>query len=373
MKPSRSSQKNKKRVLVAMSGGVDSSVTAFLLKKRGYEVIGITMCFGLEDSKGSRPSCCSVSGIEDARRVAEQLGISHYVLSFGRLLKEKVIEDFTKEYLSGRTPNPCIRCNQYLKFDALVKKAKQLNCDYLATGHYARITHDKQDKAFLKRAKDTQKDQSYFLFRIPRDLMDFILFPLGSYTKQQVRKIAKGNKLCVADKPGSQDVCFIPNGNYRDFLKRRLSQISTQMIADIKPGPILDTKGNALGQHKGICFYTIGQRQGLGIAHKCALYVVKIDNKSNTLVVGKKNDVYKTKLQAKELHLLNMKSLPKRLEVKAKIRYNHPMAKAVIRPLERRKIYIEFSRPQWAITPGQSVVFYQNNVVIGGATIERVK
>ncbi|NQU18582.1 7-cyano-7-deazaguanine synthase, partial [bacterium] len=175
--------RNRKRVLVAMSGGVDSSVAAFLLKKKGYEVIGVTMCFGLEDSKGKRPSCCSISGIEDARRVAEQLDIPHYALSFGKLLKEKVISKFLKEYLSGRTPNPCIRCNQYLKFDALLKKAKEFNCDYLATGHYARITHDKKGRYFLKSARDTKKDQSYFLFRIPKDKMQFILFPLGSYTK----------------------------------------------------------------------------------------------------------------------------------------------------------------------------------------------
>jgi len=365
MKRLKLSQKNKKRVLVAMSGGVDSSVAALLMKKKGYEVIGATMCFGLEDSKGKRPSCCSISGIEDARRVAEQLEISHYVLSFGKQLKENVIEYFIKEYLDGRTPNPCIRCNQYLKFDILAKKAKEFNCDYLATGHYARITRDKNRQFFLKGAKDTYKDQSYFLYRIPKDKMDFILFPLGNYTKQEVRKIAQENNLRVANKSGSQDVCFIPGRDYKEFFIKRLGEDK------LEPGPIKDLEGNILGKHKGIIFYTIGQRQGLGIAHKCPLYVIKIDKKTNTLVVGEKKDVYRSRLEAKDSYFLTNKSLPKKLEVKAKIRYNHREARALLHLKSKARISIEFNKPQWAITPGQSVVFYKNNTVIGGATIDR--
>ena len=366
MKLLKQLQKSKKRVLVAMSGGVDSSVAAFLLKKKGHEVIGVTMCFGLADAKGRRPSCCSESGIQDARRVAEQLDIPHYTLSFTKQLKENVIQDFIQEYQKGRTPNPCIRCNQHLKFDHLVKKAKELNCDYLATGHYARITYDRKGVACLKRAKDKQKDQSYFLFRLPKRVIDFVLFPLGNYTKQQVRKIAKENKLRVADKPGSQDVCFIPSGNYNEFFIKMVGKDK------ITPGLVLDLKGNLLGKHRGIVFYTIGQRQGLGIAHKHALYVIKVDSKSNVLVVGEKKEAFGLKFEAMDLHLLSLKSLPKRLEVRAKIRYHHPKAKAIVRVLPKGRVSVEFARPQWAITPGQSVVFYKNDILIGGATIDKI-
>lgn len=357
----------KKRVLVAMSGGVDSSVAAFLLKQKGYEVVGVTMCFGLRDSDKRRPSCCSESGIEDARRVAQQLEINHYVLSFGTLLKEKVIGEFLKEYLCGRTPNPCIRCNQYLKFDALIKRAKELDCHYLATGHYARLTQDKRGRTFLKKAKDTKKDQSYFLFRMPRQAMSSIIFPLANYTKDEVRIIARENRLRVAEKPASQDICFVDT-DYHKFIKHRLSQ----MKIEITPGPIVDLQGKVLGQHKGIYFYTIGQREGLGIAHKCVLYVVGINAKTNTLIVGEKKDVYQDKLQARELHLLALSRLPKRLVAEAKIRYNHPQARAVVMPLSKGRVRVEFRQPQWAITPGQSVVLYQGDTVIGGATIDKV-
>lgn len=355
-----------KRVLVAMSGGVDSSVAAFLLKKKGYEVVGVTMCFGLKDSSRKRPNCCSISSIEDARRVAEQLGIRHYALSFGRILEEQVIREFVKEYLSGRTPNPCIRCNQFLKFDRLLAKAKELSCDYLATGHYAKIACGHNGKILLQRATDRKKDQSYFLFRLPRAAGKFILFPLGGYTKDRVRAIARQQKLRVADKPGSQDVCFIPDGDYKEFLKQRCGKKIMQ------PGPIKNTEGSVLGKHNGVMFYTIGQRQGLGIAHAHPLYVKQILPETNTIIVGGKQEIYARTFEAGALYMLHASSLLKKLEVNVKIRYNHPQARARITALGGGRIRVEFSRPQWAITPGQSAVFYKNNIVVGGATIEKV-
>ncbi|MDD5006274.1 MAG: tRNA 2-thiouridine(34) synthase MnmA [Candidatus Omnitrophica bacterium] len=358
-------KKTNKRVLVAMSGGVDSSVAAFLLKKQGYDVIGVTMCFGLEDSKTKRPSCCSISGIEDAKRVAEQLEIPHYTLSFGKLLKEKVIDEFVKEYLSGRTPNPCVRCNQYLKFGALMKKAKELNCDYLATGHYAKMAKDRSGRFFLKAAKDAKKDQTYFLFRMPKDKMGGILFPLGNLTKAEVRKIARENKLRVADKPGSQEICFVPNNDYRDFIRQRLDGKT------LKPGPIIDTQGNIIGKHKGICFYTIGQREGLGIALGYRAYVIKIDARKNTIIVGREDELYSGGLIAADLSFIGMDFPKKSMSAQVKIRYNHKSASCRIIPLNKNQLKVEFLKPQRAVAPGQSAVFYDKGIVLGGGIIQK--
>jgi len=351
----------KKRVVVAMSGGVDSSVAAALLKSKGFEVIGITMCFNLADSLKKRPICCGLQGIEDARRVAHKLNIRHYVLNLQKALEERVIKDFCKEYMRGRTPNPCVRCNQYIKFDLLLKKALSLGAEFLATGHYARIVCSK--KYLLKKARDRKKDQSYFLYRLGQRQLRHTLFPLGSYTKSQVRRLAREFDLPVFDKLASQEICFLPDMDYRGFLKRRIAR-------GIKSGPIMDREGNLLGEHKGVAFYTIGQRQGLRIAKGYPLYIIAIDAKRNQITVGSKLDAYKSEFLVKEMHFVS-KPIKKKVAVRVRIRYNHKEAYAQISPI-KAKLKVKFKKAQFAITPGQSAVFYEKDRVLGGAIIDEV-
>jgi len=344
-----------------MSGGVDSSVAAALLKKQGYEVIGITMCFNLPESLKKRPVCCGMQGIEDARRVAHKLGIRHYVLNMQKDLEKWVIKDFFKEYLKGRTPNPCVRCNQYLKFDLLLKKALSLDARFLATGHYARIK--KNQNYILKKAKDKTKDQSYFLYRISQGQLKHIIFPLGNLLKVEVRELAREFDLAVSEKLASQDICFLANADYRGFLKTRIT-------ADIQPGLIVDKQGNILGQHRGIAFYTIGQREGLGIAKGYPLYISKIDPRKNEITVGRKDDVYSREFFIKEPHFIS-ESLKKKVAARVRIRYNHREAWADI-VLLKNKIKVCFRKPQFAVTPGQSAVFYDKDIVLGGGIIGKV-
>lgn len=345
-----------------MSGGVDSSVAAALLKEQGYEVIGITMCFNLADRAGKKPGCCGLQGIEDARRVAHKLGIRHYVLNMQKALQEKVIEDFCQEYLKGRTPNPCVRCNQYLKFDALLKKALSLGAKYLATGHYARV--DKVNNGYVfKKAKDKFKDQSYFLYRITQDQLKHILFPLGGYTKEEVRGLARKFGLPVADKIASQEICFIPDMDYRKFIEAHLGR-------KMERGLVVDKFNNPLGYHKGIAFYTIGQREGLGIAYKCPLYIIKIDSKSNKIILGPREDVFKKEFLIKKPSFI-LKDAQKKIALRVKIRYNHKESLAKLVPIGKG-LKISFNKPQFAITPGQSAVFYANDAIIGGGIIDEV-
>ncbi len=357
----------KKRVVVAMSGGVDSSVAAALLKKRGYEVIGITMCFNLPDVASKKPRCCGIQGIEDARRVAHKLGIKHYVINMQKSLEEKVIKDFCREYASGRTPNPCVRCNQFLKFDILLKKALSLGAQYLATGHYARVVKVqgsgfRVQRYLLKKAKDKNKDQSYFLYRLNQHQLRHILFPLGDYTKDQVRRLARDFALPVADKVASQEICFLPETGYRKFLKGR--------IGKIKPGLITDRQGNVLGEHKGVAFYTIGQRQGLGVAMGYPLYVLRIDPRKIQIILGKKEDVFARRFLVKKVHFTACPP-KKKVVLRVRIRYNHREAQAELMPC-RGKIKVNFKKPQFAVTPGQSAVFYSRDTAIGGGIIDRI-
>jgi len=350
---------------VAMSGGVDSSVAAALLQRQGYDCIGITMCFSAygvrpADSIGKRPSCCGIQGIEDARRVCHKLGIRHYVLNMQKDLEKHVINDFCQEYLRGRTPNPCVRCNQYLKFGALLKKALSLDADCLATGHYARIT--KTPVYQLKKGKDKLKDQSYFLYRLSQNQLKHILFPLGNYTKVEVRKLAREFALPVADKLASQEICFLPHADYRVFLGLRMKKL-------IRPGMVVDKHGVTLGRHKGIAFYTIGQRQGLGIAMGYPAYVIKIDYKENRIMLGGKDDVYSKEFMVKDIHFISP-APKKKIAARVRIRYNHKEALAQLSP-EGDKIKVKFKNPQFAVTAGQSAVFYDNDVVVGGGIIDR--
>lgn len=344
-----------------MSGGVDSSVTACLLKERGFEVIGITMCLGLADSIRKKPSCCGIQGIEDARRVAHKLGIKHYILNMQDVLEEKVINDFCKEYLAGRTPNPCVRCNQYLKFGALLKKTFSLDAGFLATGHYARI--EKNQNYSLKRAKDRMKDQSYFLYRLSKEQLRHILFPLGNFTKDRIRNLARKFDLPVADKIASQEICFLPEEDYRRFLSGRMGK-------KLKPGSIVDKNGNILGLHKGIAYYTIGQRQGLDIAKGYPLYINKIDPKNNRITVGIRGDCLKSEFFVKEAHFISQ-PIKRKILAWVKIRYSHPEKRAEILPF-RNRLKVIFKEPQFAITPGQSAVFYNRDTVLGGGIIDEV-
>ncbi|MGI6097631.1 MAG: tRNA 2-thiouridine(34) synthase MnmA, partial [Dethiobacteria bacterium] len=321
----------KGKVLVAMSGGVDSSVAAALLKKQGYDVIGVTMRLwfdpGAEDeSEKNARGCCPRELINDALRVANKLEIPHYVLNLKEDFQKYVVDYFVKGYLEGRTPNPCIACNCYVKFDILLKKALALGADYIATGHYARSGYDREKKRYyLKKSCDLVKDQTYMLYNLTQKQLSHTLFPLGDFRKEEIRRLAKEFGLSVADKPDSQEICFIPGNDYRSFLRRMAPDSA-------RPGPIADRSGRRLGTHKGVSFYTVGQRKGLGLATGTPMYVTDIIPERNTVVVGPRSETYSIGLIAGDLNLIAFDKLPSFLEARVKIRYNAPEIPAQIRP-----------------------------------------
>ncbi len=353
-----------KRVLVAMSGGVDSSVAAAVLKDSGFEVIGGTMEVfpDYEQPSLEEGGCCSLSDIEDAKKVAYKLGIPHYTFNLKEVFHQEVIDDFINEYANARTPNPCVICNKEIKFKALLKRAIELDADYIATGHYARIIHNSGDRHLLKKSVDKEKDQTYMLYVLNQFQLEHTLMPLGDYNKSKVRKIAKELGFVTHNKPESQDICFVPDDDYIRFLDENSSAL-------FEPGPIVDTEGNKLGEHDGLHRYTIGQRKGLGIAAGYPLYVVALNRDRNAIIVGRDEDVYSKSLYADNLNWISIQTLKEPLDVYARIRYNSQEVPARVYPLEEDKVKVVFNEEQRAITPGQSVVFYDGELVIGGGLI----
>ncbi len=354
------------KILVAMSGGVDSSVTAAMMVDAGYDVIGITMRLGAPDTievEPERPNCCSLEGIEDARRVATQLGIPFYGVNYEDIFREQIIDYFVAEYLVGRTPSPCMVCNRELKFGKLLDLAKSLECDAIATGHYARIEqHPETGRFLLRKSLDVSKDQSYFLAGLTQEQLRCAMMPLGEYTKTEVRDLARKYQLRTAEKVESQELCFVADTNYRRFLQDRIPE-------KIESGDIIDKDGKILGKHQGVPFYTVGQRRGLGIAVGKPLYVTQLNASDNTVVVGEPDDLLEDTMHVERINLISIEKLTEPIRALVKIRSRDDGGLATISSISDTEAIVQFDEPRRAITPGQATVFYDGEYVIGGGWI----
>ena len=354
------------KVVVGMSGGVDSSVAVYLLKEQGYDVIGVTMQIWQDEEQTAQEEnggCCGLSAVDDARRVAAALEIPYYVMNFKKEFKENVIDYFVEEYQNGRTPNPCIACNRYVKWESLLQRSLSIGAEYIATGHYARVVQLENGRYTLRRSATLAKDQTYALYNLTQEQLKRTLMPVGKYTKDEVRAIAEKINLRIANKPDSQDICFVPDGDYATYIEEEAG-------VKVPEGNFVLTDGTVLGRHKGITHYTVGQRKGLGLALGYPAFVLEIRPETNEVVIGTKEESMTTQLRARNLNFMAVEDLTEPLHVFTKIRYNHKGAWCTIEKTGEDEVLCTFDEPQRAVTPGQAVVFYDGEYVLGGGTIQ---
>ena len=356
----------KKKVVVGMSGGVDSSVAAWLLKEQGYEVMGVTMQIWQQESEQvqeEQGGCCGLSAVEDARRVAAMLDIPYYVMNFRDEFQKNVIDYFTEEYLRGHTPNPCIACNRYVKWESLLKRSMALGADYIATGHYARIRQLSNGRFALQKSVTEGKDQTYALYNLTQHQLAHTLMPVGDYSKQEIRAMAENIGLRVADKPDSQEICFVPDNDYAGFISREAGERLPG------PGDFVDSEGRVMGRHKGIVHYTVGQRRGLGLAAGERVFVTEIRPRTNQVVIGRNGDIFTEQVLCNQVNYMAVEDLEEPVRVRAKIRYNHSGEFCRIEKQPGGRVKCLFEKPVRAAAPGQAVVFYDGEYVLGGGTI----